>query len=67
MDKIKAELEKLKDKVYIKEMNRNLEFAKEFLAKAAEDPNLLDSVPEGALLVPYPILIHKKEEEKAKA
>lgn len=66
MDEVKAELEKLKDKVYIEEMNRNLEFAKEFLAKAVEDPHLLDSVPEGALLVPYPIPVHKKE-EKAKA
>ncbi len=60
MDKVKAELEKLKDKVYIEEMNRNLEFARDFLARAVEDPNLLDSVPEGALLIPYPIPIHKE-------
>lgn len=67
MDGVKVELKKLKDRVYIGEMNRNLDFAKEFLAKVVEDPNLLDSIPEGALLVPYPIPIPREEEEKAKA
>ncbi len=53
MDEVKVELKKLKDKGYIEERGRNLDFAKEFLAKVVEDPNLLDSIPEGALLVPY--------------
>lgn len=59
MDAVK-ELEKLKDKVYIEEMNRNLDFAVRFLSKLAENPEFLDSIPEGALLVPYPVPVKGK-------
>ncbi|MFQ6137088.1 MAG: hypothetical protein ACE5PM_07915 [Candidatus Hydrothermarchaeales archaeon] len=61
---VKRELKKLEEKVYIEEMNRNLEFAKEFLTKVAEKPDVLDSIPEGALLVPYPVPVVEKGERK---
>jgi hypothetical protein len=65
MDEIKTELEKLKDKVYIKEMERNLDFAREFLAKVEEYPDLLDTIPDDAVLIPYPVPLHNKEQGKA--
>jgi hypothetical protein len=66
MDEIIKELNRLRDKVYIEEMSRNLDFAKGFLTKLIEDPALLDRIPEGAILVPYPVPAHEKK-EKAKA
>ncbi len=63
MDEIKTELKKLKDKVYIKEMERNLDFAREFLAKVEEGPDLLDSIPDDAVLVPYPVPLHNNKEQ----
>ncbi len=65
MDEIKTEPEKLKDRIYIKEMERNLDFARDFLAKVEKDPDLLDSIPDDAVLVPYPVPLHNKEQEKA--
>jgi len=50
----------------IEKMNHSLDFAKEFLAKMAENPKQLDSIPEGALLIPYPVPVSKKS-AKAKA
>ncbi len=64
MDKV-SELKRLKDKVYLGEVECNLEFAGEFLARIAEEPEVLDSIPEGALLVPYPVPVPRKS-DKAK-
>jgi len=46
-------------------MERNLDFARDFLAKVEKDPDLLDSIPDDAVLVPYPVPLHNKEQEKA--
>lgn len=43
------------DREYVAQFERNLEYARRFLLDVLEDPSILDSIPDGATIVPYPV------------
>lgn len=49
------------DREHVAQFERNLDYAKKFLLDVLEDPAIFDAIPDGAVIVPYPVAATKRK------